>query len=55
VGDVGAALPQEPVHQRGLPVVDVGNHRHVADAGRVRDASQRESGRGGRGCGRGGV
>lgn len=39
VWDVGAALPQEPVHQRRLPVVDVGYHRHVADAGRVEGAS----------------
>lgn len=52
VWDVGAALPQEPVHQRRLPVVDVGYHRHVADAGRVEGASGPQ-GRGG-GCRRGG-
>lgn len=40
VGDVGTALPEDPVHQRRLPVVDVGNHRHVADAGRVCDTPQ---------------
>jgi hypothetical protein len=39
VGDIGAALPQEPVHERSLPVVDVGYHRHVSDAGRVHDAA----------------
>jgi hypothetical protein len=49
VGDVRPALSQESVHERRLPVVDVGDHRHVADAGWVPDAAGGESGRGGRG------
>lgn len=44
VGDVGAALAEEPVHEGGLPVVDVGYDGHVADPAGV----QRGPGGGGR-------
>jgi hypothetical protein len=44
VGDVRPALSQESVHERRLPVVDVGDHRHVADAGRIPDAAGGERG-----------
>lgn len=47
VGDIGPALSKEPVHERRLPMVDVGYHRYVADAGWVHDAAGRENRRGG--------
>jgi len=45
VGDVGAALAEEAVHERSLAVVYMGDHGHVAEAGGVD--------RGGCGCGGG--
>ena len=58
-----AALPQEAVDERGLPVVDVGDDRHVADIGaagaggggmdggrgRHEDGTGPKAGKGGRG------
>lgn len=39
VRDVGAALSEEPVHEGGLPVVDVGDHGHVTYPARVKSAA----------------
>lgn len=58
MGDVSAALAEQPVHERGLAVVDMGDHRHVPKPARVdRRARCRGSGcggGGGEGAGEGG-
>lgn len=52
VGEVGAALPQQLVHQSRLPVINMGNHGHVPEPGRVETARPARRGRGRRGsCG----
>ena len=39
MGDVGATLPEEPVHQGGLPMIHMCNHGHVPEPVRVQGAS----------------
>lgn len=51
MGDIGAALAEKAVHEGGLPMVDVRNHRYVTEAGGVQGVVL---GRGGGGGGRGG-
>lgn len=48
MGNVGAALAEQAVHQAGLSMVDVRDHRHVTEPVRIEGAA------GGRGSGRGG-
>lgn len=48
MGDVGTALAEEPIHEGGLAVVDVGDHRHVAEPGGVQRALLCRAGSGGR-------
>lgn len=48
MGNVGAALAEQAVHQGGLSMVDVRDHRHVTEPVRIEGAA------GGRGSGRGG-
>lgn len=50
VWDVGAALTEQPVHQGGLPMVNVGYHGHVPQPAWVERAA---GGVGGRGAGSG--
>lgn len=54
MGDIGAALAEEAVHEGGLAVVDVGDHRHVSkSAGIQRTARSGGIGGGWRGGGEG--
>lgn len=48
MGNVGAALAEQTVHEGGLSMVDVSDHRHVAEQARIERAA------GGRGSRRGG-
>lgn len=47
MGDVGTALAEEPIHEGGLAVVNVGDHRHVTETGRIQRAPIRRGGSGG--------
>lgn len=47
MGDVGAALAEETVHEGGLPMVDVGYHGDVPELARVERALGSSGGRGG--------
>lgn len=49
VRDVGSTLSEEPVHESGLPVVDVSNHRHVPQPAGVQRCRRRRGGGGGGG------
>lgn len=55
MGYVGSALAKQSVHEGGLAVVDVGDHRHVTQTTGIKGAvDERGSGRGGSGGGEGG-
>lgn len=54
VGDVGAALAEDAVHEGGLAVIDMSDHCHVAKAVGVEGSSGGGGGRGGGGGGSGG-
>lgn len=49
MGDVGTALAEEAVHERGLAVVDMSDHCHVAEPGRVEGGGAGSGGGGGGG------
>lgn len=54
MGDVGAALAEEAVHESGLAVVDVGYDGDVPKLGRIKGGSIGAGGGGGMGRGSGG-
>ena len=49
--DIGAALAEEPIHERGLPVVDVSYYGDIAEAAGVNNGDGRRRCVGGGGGG----
>lgn len=39
MGNISAALAEQPIHESGLAMVDMSYHRHVADHSRVHRGS----------------